>query len=184
LTSVILAAVVTLVLLGLLYRLAHRGGTGRSSAGLSASISADDLLPRHYKYFPQIRQALSSEDDLYLRTRVNASHREMARRCRRDAALSFLSGLRDDYRRLDRLARVLTALAPSPDKPRELERMWFAVRFEYLWVLVWMKVWIGVTPITQVQHLAELIGTLAVRFSTGIETLQRATTSQSVQLRA
>jgi len=178
-TSVLLFAILTLVLLGLLYWLAHRGRTGRDISGLPPSFSADDLLPRHYRYLAQVRQALSQEDENYLRTRANPNARELARQTRRAVALKFLSGLRDDYRRLDKLARLLTALAPNPDKPRELERIWFAIRFEVLWVLVWIRVRVGATPMRQVQQLAELIGTLAVRLGAGMEALQRATASRS-----
>jgi hypothetical protein len=176
--TVILFALVTLALLGALYWLSRRASSNRGAASLPQALSAEKLLPQNYKYFPQIRQALSRDDDLFLEKRAGPEIARMARKVRRSTALQFLKGLRDDYRRLDRLARTLTALAPAPDRQRETERIWLSIRFEVFWGVVWLRVWIGSAPIGQLQLLSELIGTQAVRLARSMDALHEAATSQ------
>ncbi len=182
--NVILFALVTLALLAAFYWLSHRVKGERGSVTLPQAVSAEKLLPQHYRYFPQVRQALSDDDRVFLERRASSNARRMALRARRSAALEFLAGLRDDYRRLDRLARTLTALAPVPNRLREAERIRLAIRFEFMWVRIWLRLWTGAAPITQIQHLAELIGTMAVRLGNGMDALHEAAASQSTQLRA
>lgn len=179
--SVFLFSLVTLALLGALYWLSRRMSTDRGAAHLLETLSAEDLLPHHYKYFPQIRQALSPEDGRFLGTRANAATRRLARRARRHSALRFMEGLREDYNRLDRLARTLTALAPSASSQREIERVFLFVRFNFLWTLVWMSLWTGATPIVQLRSLADLIGSLAARLETSMAALQTATSAAGLK---
>src|SRR5580700_3423206 len=104
--SVTLFALVTVALLSALYWLSHRSRRNHNQPHPLQTISSEKLLPQNYKYFPQVRQALSKEDDEFLATRAGENARRLARKVRRDVALEFLQGLRDDYRRLDRLART------------------------------------------------------------------------------
>lgn len=178
--TVILFALVTLVLLGALYWLSRRTTSNRGAASLPQALSAEKLLPQNYKYFPQIRQALSRDDQRFLAQRTASEIARKARKIRRSTALQFLVGLRHDYRRLDRLARALTALAPAPDQQREGRRIWLSIRFEFLWGVVWLKLWTGAAPVEQLQVLAELIGTQAVRLGRSMDALHEATSSHAV----
>jgi hypothetical protein len=182
--NVILFALLTLALLGALYWLSHRIKGSRDAANVLQAISAEKLLPQNYKYFPQVRQALSKEDEEYLESRVGTNARRMALSVRRNIARDFLAGLRDDHRRLDRLARALTAVAPALNQELEFARIRLALRFEFLWALVWLRLWMGATPVTQIQQLAEFIGSLAVRTGASMDALQRAADAQSSQLNA
>lgn len=179
--SVFLFSLVTLALLGALYAVSRRMSKDRGAAHLLETLPVEDLLPHHYKYFPQVRQALSDEDARYLALRATPGARRLARHARRSAALRFLEGLRDDYNRLDRLARTLTAFAPAANSRREMERIWLAVRFDLLWVLVWLSLWTGMTPVVQLRSLADLIGSLAARLETSMAALQTSTAAPSLR---
>jgi hypothetical protein len=173
--SVYLFALLALALLGALYWLSRRARKEPGGADILRTLSAESLLPQHFKYFPQVRQALSQEDAKFLELRASAAVRHAARRARRAVALKFLMGLRDDYRRLDRLARVLASLAPAADRQREAQRIWLAARFELRWAFVWLELWSGATPVTQLQGIAGFIGALAARLEGSIDALQEAT---------
>jgi hypothetical protein len=177
--QLILFGIGALVVLVLLYLLSRRAKVDTNAEGLLQNVTSGDLLPKHYRYFPQICRAISLEDDEYLLKRADPRARKSAIRVRRQAGLEFLHGLREDYRRLDRLARALTALAPSANPQRESERLWLAVRFETRWALVWISLWSGVTPILQLQRLANLIGALTSRLEAAIGVWQDATLSAS-----
>jgi hypothetical protein len=168
-----------LVVLGLLYLLTRRAKVETNAEGLLQNVTSGDLLPKHYRFFPQVCRALSAEDDEYLLKRADPRVRKSAARVRRQVGLEFLHGLREDYRRLDRLARALTALAPAANPQREAERVWLAVLFEIRWAFVWVSLWSGVTPVLQLQRLTNLIGALTSRLEAAIGVWQNASLSAS-----
>jgi hypothetical protein len=179
-TSVYLFAVVTLALLGALYWLSQRARRDPRGADLLRTLSADSLLPQHYKYFPQVSRALSAEDARFLQSRADPTIRHAALQARRTVALQFLAGLRDDYQKLDRLARVLASLAPAASQQREAERFWLAFQFGVRWRIVWLEIWSGAAPITQLQRMAGFIGGMAAQMQDLINVLQESAKPTSV----
>src|SRR5882724_12454505 len=97
--NVILFTLLTLALLGALFWLSFRARKDLRGVDLLKTVSAETLLPQHYKYFPQVCRALSSDDQQYLKLRASPAVRRSAMRARRAVALKFLKGLPDDYRR-------------------------------------------------------------------------------------
>jgi hypothetical protein len=174
---IILYGIAALVVLGLLYWLSKRAKTESSAEHLLKNATSGELIPRHYRYFPQVCRALSTEDYEYLSRRVDPLARKSARRIRRGIGFEFLHGLRDDYRRLDQLARALTALAPAANPQREAERVWLAIRFEVRWCLVWVSLWSGMTPVLHFQRLTDLVGTLTARLESALGVWQEASLS-------
>jgi hypothetical protein len=181
-TSVYLFALLTLALLGALYWLSRRARKDTRGADLLRTLSADSLLPQHYKYFPQVSRALSEEDARFLQTRAAPDVRRSALRARRSVALNFLTGLKDDYQKLDRLARVLASLAPSANQRREAHRIWLAFRFGFRWRVVWLEIWSGAAPISQLQSMAGLIGGLAAQMQTSMNAIQESAEPTSVSV--
>ena len=175
----ILFGIGALVVLALLYLLTRHAKVDTNAESLLQNATSGDLLPKHYKFFPQVCRALSAEDDEYLLKRADPKVRKSAAHVRRQVGLEFLHGLREDYRRLDRLARALTALAPAANPQREAERIWLAVRFEIRWAFVWISLWSGVTPIPQLQLLTNFIGTLTSRLEAAIGVWQNTSLSAS-----
>lgn len=181
-TSIYLFALLTVALLGALYWLSQRARRDPRGADLLRTLSTDSLLPQHYKYFPQVSRALSAEDARFLQSRANPAVRRNALQARRTVALQFLAGLRDDYKKLDRLARVLASLAPSANQQREAERIWLAFQFGVRWRIVWLEIWSGAAPITQLQSMAGFIGGLAAQIQTSINVLQESSDPSSVSV--
>jgi hypothetical protein len=180
--NVLLFSLLALALLGALYWLSGRARKERGGADLLRTLSTENLLPQHFKYFPQVRQALSNEDARFLKSRATPAVRHAARKTHRLVALKFLAGLRDDYQRLDRLARVLTSLAPAANQQREAERIWLAIQFELRCGIVWAELWSGATPVTQLQGMAGYIGTLAARVEGSINALQQTANPTAVNV--
>jgi hypothetical protein len=181
-TNVFLFALLTLALLGALYWLSHLARRDARGTDILRRLSADSLLPQHYKYFPQVCRALSAEDARFLESRATPATRRAARQARRTVALQFLTGLRDDYQKLDRLARVLASLAPSANQRREVHRMWLAFKFGFRWRLIWLEIWYGAAPVNQLQSMAGLIGGLAAQMQASMNALQESTEPTSVSV--
>lgn len=178
--GVFLLALVTLFLLGALFWLSLRARRTPGSADLLRTISAEALLPQHYKYFPQVCRAISIEDARYLKLRASPHIRRSARRARREVALKFLIGLNDDYRKLNRLARVLTTLAPSANQNREAQRIRMSIQFRFRWWLVWLEIWSGAAPVAELQSMAGSIGALAARMQNAMNLAKESAQPSSV----
>ncbi len=174
---IILFGIGALIVLVLLFWLTRRAKSQSTAEHLLKDATSTDLLPKQFRFFPQVRRALSIEDSAYLSQRADPIARKSARRIRRGVGLEFLNGLREDYRRLDRLARALTALAPSANAHREAERVWLSIRFEVRWCFVWMSLWCGMTPVPQLQKLNDLIGTITARLESALGAWQEASLS-------
>jgi hypothetical protein len=123
----------------------------------------ESALPKHYRFFPQIRQALSAGDNQYLLEVAPPRIAGQVLRERRAVARSFLRGLREDYSSLERLARMVASLSPVLSRQQELERLLLGLRFRLLCSLVQMRLFTGTVPIGQIERLTELIGRLALR---------------------
>jgi hypothetical protein len=181
-TSVYLFALLTVALLGALYWLSLRARKDDRGSDLLRTLSADSLLPQNYKYFPQVCRALSEEDARFLKLRVAPAVRRSALRARQSVALKFLTGLRDDYQKLDRLARVLASLAPSANQHREAQRIWMAIQFGFRWRVVWLEIWSGAAPISQLQAMSGFIGGLAAQMQLSMNVLQESADATSVSV--
>jgi hypothetical protein len=128
----------------------------------------ESAFPKHYQYFPQIRQALSAGDDRYLRDVAPGHVAQQVLRERRAVARSFLRGLSEDFSSLERLARMVASLSPVVSRRQETERLLLGLRFRLLYALVWLRLFAGRVPLRQVEHLTELIGRLALRMEQAV----------------
>jgi hypothetical protein len=120
---------------------------------------------------PQIRQALGRADEEYLAAVGSTELRQQVVRERRRIALVYLSELREDFRRLVRLATVIAVLSPEVAAVRELERLRltleFTCRFEWIrWTLL-----AGWAPMTQLGALSDLLSGLSVRLEAAMKEL-------------
>lgn len=177
-TTAYIVAAFALVLLILLAVVLRAGSEGRAAEPPSPDrileSSREELRPSHYRNLGVVLRALSEQDDRFLALRVSPEVRKRARAARRAVALQFLEGLREDYRRLDRLARMLTALSPSVDRGREYRRWWVTTRFEFLCLLLSLKLRCGVVPIAQIRQATNLIGNLALQLERAMHAWQDA----------
>jgi hypothetical protein len=160
--TVILAIVIAffVVVLWLL-----RSGRREQDAGPSPTevLKMENVLPRHYRYFPQVRQALSASDEQYLRRKAPPHVAQRVYRERRAVARKFLAGLREDFSSLERLARMVAALSPVVSRNQEIERLALGLKFRVLYAWVWLRLLTGRAPLGQIEDLTALVGRLATR---------------------
>jgi hypothetical protein len=133
------------------------------AAGPTIGRAIESALPKHYRFFPQIRQALSVGDNQYLLEVAPPHIARQVLRERRAVARSFLRGLRDDFSSLERLARMVASLSPAVSREQEIDRLLLGLRFRLLYGLVLMRLFTGMVPLQQIEQLTELIGRLALR---------------------
>jgi len=126
-------------------------------------LKTENALPRHYRYFPQVRQALSASDEQYLDKVAPRDVAQTAHRERRAVARKFLAGLREDFSNLGRLARMVAALSPVVSSEQETERLILGLKFRLLYAWVWLRLSAGRAPLEQIEQLTGLVGSLATR---------------------
>jgi hypothetical protein len=114
---------------------------------------------------------LSNVDDEYLEAMVSKELQHQVARERRRIALSYLTELREEYRRLVRLATVIAALSPEVVAVRELERL--RLTLEFSWRFEWIRLTLlaGLTPMSQFSALSDLLSSLSVRLEAAMKEL-------------
>lgn len=123
-------------------------------------------------------QLLSGEDLRFLQSRVPSRARESAIRARRDFVLTYLGELRDDYRSLNRIARLVAGASRSASAKHELWRIGAAFSFECKWCIVWVKVRSGAHPVKQLQDMAAEIGAIASQLDAALTAWQETMLSR------
>ena len=119
--------------------------------------------PMHYRYFPQIRQALSVVDSEYLLKNAPPHAAKQALRERRAVARQFLNGIREDFSNLARLGRIIASLSPEVSRKQETERLMISIKFQILFALAQLRLSAGNLPLGQLEYLTGLVGRLAAR---------------------
>ena len=158
-TAMVLAIASCGALLWVLRPLRRVHKSGRSPTDLKL----ENFLPRHYRYFPQVRQALSCFDKDYLDRVAPLDVAHAAHRERRAVARQFLSGLQQDFSNLERLARMVAALSPVISSEQETERLVLGLKFRVLHAWVWLRISTGRAPLDQIERLTSLVWRLATR---------------------
>jgi hypothetical protein len=157
-------------LLLLLFFWSARSAKGRK-ARPAAGMAPEESRRSHVTYLPQIRQALGKADAEYLAAVVGKELQHEVARERRRVALAYLSELREEYRRLVRLATVIAALSPEVAAVRELERL--RLTLEFIWRFEWIRLTLlaGSAPMAQIGALSDLLSGLSVRLEAAMKEL-------------
>jgi hypothetical protein len=82
----------------------------------------EDLLALHAQHFPQLRQALATLDADYVRRKASGEIERNLHQERRRVDESFLSGLAEDFGRLERLLRVVREMSPAEPWMHQFQR--------------------------------------------------------------
>src|ERR1700686_314934 len=154
----------------------------KSSRPTAASFPSDVIgaLPtaKHFAYFPQIRQALSADDSRYLTETAPPHVAKLALRERLAVARGFLNGLHEYFSNLERLGRIVAALAPEVSREQETERLLLTLKFQVLYSLVWLRLSAGRLPLEQLGHLTGLVERLATRMDTAMAEISALSVNQ------
>jgi hypothetical protein len=162
-SEVMIAVTLALAFAVLLVWLLRPGLRSAKAGRLRIDQAMESALPKHYQFFPQIRQALSAGDNEYLREVAPPHIAQQVLRERRAVARRFLGGLHEDFSSLERLARMVASLSPVVSREQETERLLLGFKFRLLYALVWLRLSTGRVPLQQIEHLTELVGRLALR---------------------
>lgn len=135
----------------------------RSATRSGRPASPAEFFPIHCRYFPQVRHALSCEDAPYLAGRAT---RAVYRRWRKGvsrAGRMYLAALRDDYTRLNRLARLISLYSPQVRVRQEAELIRLNLQFQLLYAVVLWRFLLGLPAGHRLEQMASIIGSLGSR---------------------
>jgi hypothetical protein len=122
-------------------------------------------------HLPQIQQAFSASDFVFLSERAQSSLVRRVRRERRRVALAFLSAVREDFDRLLRTATVISVLSPEVAAMQEFERLRLILKFYLRYRIIRLQLHLGLAPIPRLSRLSDLVSGLSVRMETAMKEL-------------
>jgi hypothetical protein len=133
--------------------------------------SLEDRGYRHTNYLPQIRQALAAADYDFLAERGCRGMGRRVRRERLNVALAYLRALRGDFESLLKMARAIAVLSPEVAATHEFERLRLTAEFAWRCQMIRWKLLAGMTPLTQLAGLSDLVSGLSVRLEQAMKDL-------------
>ncbi|MGB7023479.1 MAG: hypothetical protein WBD73_06745 [Candidatus Acidiferrales bacterium] len=155
LVAVLVALAILLSLVWLLF-----GPRTIASPPTIGDLQIEKVLPVNCRHFPQISQLLSQEDTQFMRERAPHHIQSKWRAERRRILKQYLNGLRQDFERLERLARLIAAFSPEIRKRQEWEWVWLALQFHFSYRMVTLKLAIGSFSPEGLAGLTEMIAGL------------------------
>jgi hypothetical protein len=133
-------------------------------SGASVSMAELEDFPRqHVTYFAQMRQALRTQDSQYLSARGMPKLARQIQTERRRVALRYLAGIRQDFQKLLRLARVIAVLSPEVNAVQEYERFKLTLQFAWRYRLAYLSLKLGHSPLPLLMELCHVVSGLSVR---------------------
>ena len=173
----------TVILVGVLFALlvfyAVRAWQGRSAVPAAGTPGGDEpldrLLPTHFRYYPQIRQALARTDREYLAQRATPAVCRRWEAERRKVVRGFLAGLKEDYVRLERLGRTVASLSPELGHELERERVWQGARFRFWYGVMWLAPLGSRWTLRLLDRTTNLVGSIANRTAAAMTAIGEAT---------
>jgi hypothetical protein len=144
----------------------------RSSSGTRKKSGPLEEHPRsNIQYFPQMRQALAAADQKFLLKKGGAELARSIGRERREVARHFLLELDEEFSRLLRLAKVITALSPEVAPMQEFERLRLTIVFQWRLQALRMGLALGAAGTPQLRAVSDIVSGLSVRMETAMKEL-------------
>jgi hypothetical protein len=124
----------------------------------------EDLLALHAQHFPQLRQALTKLDADYVRRKTSGEIERHLREERWLVVESFLSGLAEDFGRLERLMRVVREMSPAEPWNHQFERAGRRFRLRVNYQIAALQIRSErLQSTTRLARLTELVANLSVQ---------------------
>lgn len=150
-------------------------------AALGPGRKIEELLPLHTQHFPQVRQSLASADGRYIQRKVSKQVLREWHEERRRILQDFLTGLAQDFARLDQLSRIVASLSPRFSRREEVQRVWLSLRFRANYRIVTMRIAAGHPgSMRGLVRLTELVGNLSARAEAAMARLEIVTPGHGV----
>jgi hypothetical protein len=134
-------------------------------------VSLEQAGRRHATYLALIRQALAPADLDFLSARAPAGIAFRVAKERRKVALHYLACLRDDFRRLLRLAQAVAVLSSEVGTAEEFERFRLSLQFSFRYQMMRIGLYFGLLPLSQLNSLSLMVSELAVRMDNAMREL-------------
>jgi len=132
----------------------------------------EDLLALHARHFPQLRQALTTLDDDYVRRKASGEIERHLHAERRHIVESFLAGLAEDFGRLERLMRVVREMSPAEPWIRQCQRASSRFQFRVTYRIASLAIRSARLQSTnRLARLTELVGNLSEQVEVGMARL-------------
>lgn len=168
--SIILYICLGLILLAVLLLVVRKPSAHGGVLPLDLSL-LEETGRRHVTYFPQIRQAMASNDFTFLSSLGRTDLENRLRKERRLIVLAYLPAIRTDFQRLLGVARAIAVLSPEVHSMQEWERFRITVRFfaRYEWIR--FNLALGTTPLPQLGRLTQLVSSLSIQMELAMKEL-------------
>jgi hypothetical protein len=168
--TVMLVIVVSLVVIGALLWLLFGNRPARRDLA-AAALDIKKLLPVHCQHFPQVHPILKDEDQEFMRRRAPQEVASRWRAERRRVLRLYIRGLGEDFRGLERLARLIAALSPRVERKQELEWLWLGIQFRFLYQMTLLRFMLHWMPSGDLIRLTEMLSELAVALERSINSM-------------
>jgi hypothetical protein len=144
----------------------------------------EDLLALHSQHFPQLRQALTTLDDDYVRRKASGEIERHLHEERRHVVESFLAGLAEDFGRLERLMRVVREMSPAQPWMYRCQRTGSRLQFRVNYRIASLAIHSARMQSTnRLARLTELVGNLSEQVEVSTARLVLSAGEQSPQMR-
>ncbi|MFZ0211910.1 MAG: hypothetical protein WBE20_15395 [Candidatus Acidiferrales bacterium] len=158
--TLLAAILASFVILAALVWLLFTPQAAQSTPAIEA-LEIEKLLPLHCRHFPQISQILRDEDRQFMIRNAPKHMEKQWRKQRRGILRGYLRGLAQDFVRLERLARLATALSPELKETRQWEWLRLGVQFRFLYRMLAIRIALGSVTPDELVRLTNLITGLA-----------------------
>jgi hypothetical protein len=125
----------------------------------------------HISHLPQIKQALSNSDFIFLKDRGCLALAKRIRKERRRIALGYLVCLRVEFEKLLRLGRMVAVMSPHVAVAQEVQGFRINLEFSYRYYLIYFRLVSGVAPLEAIGNLNNMVSALTIRMETAISEL-------------
>jgi hypothetical protein len=143
----------------------------------------EDLLALHAQHFPQLRQALATLDADYVRRKASGEIERHLHEERRRVVESFLSGLAEDFGRLERLLRVVRGMSPAEPRMHRFQRGARQFRFRLNYRVASLQIQsASLRSTNRLARLTELVANLSVQIEAGMARLDASASDPSSQI--
>jgi hypothetical protein len=143
----------------------------------------EDLLALHAQHFPQLRQALATLDADYVRRKASGEIERHLHEERRRVVESFLSGLAEDFGRLERLLRVVRGMSPAEPWMHRFQRGARQFRFRLNYRVASLQIQsASLRSTNRLARLTELVANLSVQIEAGMARLDASASDPSSQI--
>jgi hypothetical protein len=143
----------------------------------------EDLLALHAQHFPQLRQALATLDDDYVRRKASREIERHLRAERRRIVESFLAGLAEDFGRLEHLMKVVQDFSPTGPWIHQIQRAVARFQFRMNYRMASLQIHSARPSSTnRLARLTELVGNLSVRIEASMARLVASPSEHTPQI--